>query len=416
MRSNRVSKRTNEENAMKTTNFSIKLLISFACIFFLTSICLAQNVARYYSDNSIEFRLDSVPKDKKDKIKKALLFDSAKDKASIVDVNRINLPTSGDWFSVDLDSTEAPINIKTFPVTITFIIQPKQEEDKREVITVQVALSGTIGTAELKKDVADGRDDANVYVSGNAEVARKQKPDFKLDVKLEREISLSDKTAFYITPFVDFKATNDTEASDKFSGGAKFIARAPRKHIQYSFSGELETDFKWKVINLISRQELKYLFKPIHFKEEKTIKAILLPKLFIGGEFGSNLRSPLQRDERGIARLLAGASLEFKLFEPFEKTSFLNKLNIKKLIWENKFEQRWFLTKEQSYDKEDGKLILKEFGRKPRDYFSSNLHFKFNDFWGPTLSYEWGQLPPLYNKVNHNLKVGLTYSFSVTPK
>lgn len=386
-----------------------RIIFSVICLMFLTTVSIAQSFARYNSTSgSLEFRISSTTKDK---IKRVLLFDSKTGKTTQIDLNRIN-PILFGGLQVTLDTSEAPVSLTTDPVTLTIIIQPEPAEDKRTVVTLQVFNIGLNGSTELVNKEAEGRDDANVYLSGEAIVERKQKPEFSLDIKLQKEMAFN-TFPLRVAPFIELKMSNDDSATDKSNGGVRFLGT--RNRFRYEGSAEIETDYKFRVTNFITNQELRYLIPAPRYPKTGTPNAILFPRLFIGAELGANLKSDIPRDGRGIARLKAGAILTFKLFEPFKKLSFLD-LGIQKLVWENKFEQRWFLVKEQAYDTDDDNLILRDFGRKPRGHFSSNLNFMFNDFFGPALKYEWGQLPPLYKKVDHRLTFGLTFTLSRKPE
>lgn len=393
----------------------MKIRVNFAIIFhcfiwliLLSTLSFAQSFARYNpATRNLEFRISSTTKEK---IKKVMLFDSSTGKTTLIDVNRITAVSLG-GLKVTLDIAESLGNLAIDPATLTIIVQPKPEEDKKTVVALQVFQIGSQGSTELENKEPEGRDDANIYLSGEAIVERKEKPQFSLDIKLEKETAIKDiplRLAF----FTEIKASNDDGATDKSNGGIKFIGTANR--FRYEGSAELETDYKFRVTNFITSQELRYLLPTWRFPRTETPNAILFPRLFIGAELGANLKSPVQRDERGIARVKAGALLTLKIFDPFGKSSFLD-LGIRKLVWENKFEQRWFLTKEQAYDTQDDELILRDFGRKPRGHFLSSLHFMFNDFFGPTLKYEWGQLPPLYKKVDHRLTFGLAFALTRKP-
>ena len=380
-----------------------KILSSAFCLLFLATISYAQDYAKYSSaTNMLEFRVSSTPLAD---IRVVTVFDSSTKMTSDIAMGRISLIAFGGILTVFLNPGERPVNLTTDPVVLTVISEPKP--GKRVPVSIQVLPTQKIGNVSLKNDAPEGKDDSNVYISGEAIVERKQKPQFTLDIKLEKEMPFTQAPSWSYVPFLKSKLTNDDGAADKSNAGIKFIR--PIDKFNYEGSAEVEADHKFRVANFITTQELKYRLPNQRFNKNGTLNAILFPRIFIGAELGRNFKSTLTRDDKGIARLKAGASLTLKIFEPFKKSSFLN-IGIQKLVWENKFEQRWFLIKEQAYDTEDDKLVLRDFGRKPRGNFYSNLNFMFNDFFGPSLKYEWGQLPPLYKKVDHRLTFGLTFA------
>lgn len=394
---------------MNTYINSKRIILCAIWMTILTTLSFGQSFARYSpATKNLEFRISSTTKDK---IKSVQLYDSKNSQTTLIALGRIN-PIMLGGLQISLNAGEEPLNLATDPVILTIIVEPDPQKNIRTAVSLQVYAVGALGSTELVNTAPEGRDDANVYISGEAIVEHKQSPQFSLDVKLQKEIALKD-VPLRVAPFLELKATNDDGATDKSNGGVRFISTANR--IRYEGSGEIESDYKFRVTNFLTSQEVKYLIPAIRFPSIGNPNAILFPRVFIGAELGTNLRSPILRDSRGIARLKAGATLTLKIFEPFKKLSFLD-LGVQKLIWDNRFEQRWFLIKEQAYDTEDDQLILRDFGRKPRGHFSSSLHFMFNDFFGPSVKYEWGQLPPLYKKVDHRVTFGLTFSLSRSPE
>lgn len=342
---------------------------------------------------------------------------------------------------------EIPDNVEEFPVILNVLIKPKSSEEKRKIVSINVvSFQRTLKTLEIPRVEAEGKNDAEFYISGESITAVGKKPEFTADIKIEREFGKKG-VPFLFTPFFKLKTSNDKKSdSDKLSFGVKFSnsfyfatadkslpedyqrndlfdsisteekktpkftklnkRRTQRQYFLWTGTAEIESDRHFRITNFITSQELSYLLRPKIFREDGNAKALINFTPFIGTDLGANLKSPVMRDERGIIRLKSGAILNLKINKPFGDLIFQS------LNWENKFEQRWFAIKEQAYDKDDdGNLVLHDLGRKPRGYFSSDLQFKLSEFFGFGLLYEWGQLPPLYEKVNHRLKVGFTYSF-----
>jgi hypothetical protein len=344
-----------------------------------------------------------------------------------------------------------PANLVDTPLILIVEYQPDPAEpNKRDYAIIKVtATSQTLQEVKLPIAAAEERDDAEFYLAGESITAVGEGPKFSADIKVEREFGASN-VPFLYTPFFELKWSNTKADSDnlgigiKFSNSFKFAEadngvtedfaisnvlqeattrntaekqtpkftqikkrRTQAEYFLWEGTAQIESTFNFRVTNFITSQELKYKLRPTIFRNadgDPLGKGNLTP--FIGTELGRNLKSPVERDERGIVRLKAGASLNLNINKPFGH-SFVQAIN-----WENSFVQRWFVIKEQAYDKDDdGNLILRDFGRRPRSYFSSDLQFKLSDYVGFGMKYEWGQLPPLYEKVNYRLKVGFTYSF-----
>lgn len=344
---------------------------------------------------------------------------------------------------------EIPTDLEKTPLRLIVEFQPDANDANSRDITVLTVkpVSKTLQIIKLPRTEADGREDAEFYVSGESITAIGKSPKFSADIKIEREFGKKG-VPFLFTPFFELKWSNTQEDSDKLGFGIKFSnsfkfadsdkgvredselreildnartggeeqtpkftkinkRRTQAQYFLWEGTGEIESSWNFRVTNFITSQEIKYLLRPKIFRDKDDAprgKLLLTP--FIGTDLGWNLKSPVLRDERRIVRLKAGATLNLNINKPFGESY------IQGITWENSFIQRWFVLKEQAYDKDDdGNLILRDYGRKPRSYFSSDLQFKLSDYLGFGLKYEWGQLPPLYEKVNHRLKVGFTYSF-----
>jgi len=63
---------------------------------------------------------------------------------------------------------------------------------------------------------------------------------------------------------------------------------------------------------------------------------------------------------------------------------------------------------------DDKTLSLTQFGRTPRDWIEAKIDFGINKFFAPYIGYEWGQVPPSYKLIDHRVKIGLSYKFSLS--
>jgi hypothetical protein len=451
-----------------STRFQRRSLFLFVLIFGLAGVTTAQFARYSRTTNTIEIDLGS-GKLRKKNIQKAYLeglltmrngVEAAETKVYFP--SEIIEPAAGEGLTsyvltITPPKGGMPLDLATQPVQLDILILPDASKTDINVIPLRVTEIGARSTeASLLKDLkleltaAKGKDDAELYLSGVVTTAVGSKPNWVADVKYEREIA-TNSFPFVIAPFLNLKynskVKNDT---DKLSLGVRFSkgfgfaaaeddlaidrplnaflaskrnaqgfrdaplfrrAREQREYFLYSGSAEFESDWDFRVNNIISSQELKYLAHPkFVYHENGALKSRLMLTPFAGGEFGANLKNPIASGSRPIARLKAGA-----IFTITDDQPFGNRF-AKELVWESIFTQRWFLADEYAFDKDDnGKLIQKAFGKTPRSHFTSSLEFKFNDYFGPVLTYEWGEAPPLYTKVRHKIKFGLVYSFKRKP-
>jgi len=344
-------------------------------------------------------------------------------------------------------------NLETSPVQIA-VMFTDLAKNKKGFVTIglkEIDFATTLPkmreSLQSVRAESEGKDDAELYMAGSVTTAIGSSPNWVGDLKYERQFFF-EKFPFAVAPFAKLSYDSKADETDRLSLGIKFskgfsfslpdtridnksvadteyavltsdrsniknmaefrrLERtwSERQYFDYSGSLEFESDWDFKVNNLITSQELKYLFKP-KFNRALTARAAFTS--FIGAELGANLRNPLLSGKKAIARIKAGATLTLKKEQPFGAIDW-----IKDVTWESNFVQRWFLKDEFAFDKDDdGNLLFKEFGRRPRSHFKSELAFKFNDYFGPAISYEWGQEPPLYTKVRHKMNFKLVYSFS----
>jgi hypothetical protein len=350
-----------------------------------------------------------------------------------------------------VESGSIPADLQVSPVQVEVLLV--DEKGKSSYLTFPLkevgfntTMKAMIADLKSKTAEAEGKDNAELYLSGTFTAAVGSKPNWIADTKYERQFYF-DNFPFVVAPFANLNYDSKPKETDKLSFGVKFSKgfsfrlpnnRTPtnsladveydllsspdaknsskaelkrlqrtwseRQYFDYSGTVEFESDWDFKVNNLITSQELKYLIRPATSRSLET-RALFTP--MIGAELGENLKNPLLPGRRPIARLKAGADLVIKKDKPFGTN------RIKDLVWDSTFVQRWFAKSEFAFDKDDdGKLIFKSFGRLPRPHFKSELSFKFNEYFGPAISYEWGEEPPLYKKVDHKATIKLVYSFT----
>lgn len=259
-------------------------------------------------------------------------------------------------------------------------------------------------------ETADDREEANYYFSG--EVTRASGTDFNgsVDIKVERPFTADFwGTSHWIGPVFDLRASSDSAAdpdSVKFGLDWLSIVAGPKGRIQSVFwdnDGLIESDRDFDNTNI--RWGSKFIFPLKTWQDRRAKKVLFYVRPFIGTELGKNLKSPLpEADGGGLARVLGGATLNLKF--PLRKLGKDSSISLEAL-----YERRWLLKREISFEEqEDGSLKSVTFGTNPRDWVEGKLIFKFNQFFGPFIGYEYGEQPPAFKLVDHKMKIGLIVS------
>ena len=308
------------------------------------------------------------------------------------------------------------------------VIVPYQSEPAKDITSLSAKVESNcprttavipkgsiIGTVEAKE--------AEVLVTGAFTTVTGSSPVYVGDVKAEYDI-VGDQWKTHIAPFFSLKATTAEKTDpDQFRIGIKVYRRfgagklpRPFTFIRAETTGELEANTEFTVKNILAKPNLQFYTKDVYLSSDtnsaenvETVvdraRAKFIPS--IGAEIGRNVRSPIARNEKAIVRIVGGLSLNLI----FPKTP-LKLFGFKKIVWENSFTQRWFLKPEQAYKKDDNNnLQLLDFGRKPRPYFISKFNLGVNDFFAPSISYEWGDIPPLYNHIKNRVTLGFSFGF-----
>lgn len=270
-------------------------------------------------------------------------------------------------------------------------------------------------TDVFKKSPSKGRDDSNVYLSGQLEGANGSSPQISADIKLE---SPYDTAGFFqeLGPYFNLKASTATGSdANSMSFGLKLRHSFPvpvrlnpgttqvaKKQpllsgVVWDLTPGFESDRRFDNVNVTVGN--RFIFVPRVFGD--TNRIYLQP--FVGFEVGRNLKSPVDEAEgRAIARSTTGASLYLNLMPKADKP----------LTFQVDYIRRFLLRREVSFEEDDDKkLVALSVGRGPRDHVKAAFEYGFSDFLGMTLSYEYGRLPPNFQLVDHKYGLGLTYKF-----
>jgi hypothetical protein len=266
---------------------------------------------------------------------------------------------------------------------------------------------------EVKK-----REDADIYVEGIAEGAKKAKTAFTVDASVSKKFLFnSTEPEYFWKPFFNIKASTSEKADpNSLNFGVNFenptglisknIFRVNR--IYFTEAAKFEADRDFKSVNFVGDFRMKIdskLLNTKHYRQlAKFIPVAVIP--FIGMEIGKNLKSPVDEIKgKLIARPLFGANL-YAVFYQFNEESGYKKT----LTFEMLYERRLLLKKEIALDTDDdGSFIGVPLTRTPRDYVKSSLTFDFAKNFGFKLNYEYGSLPPLFKLVDNKFSVGLVF-------
>ena len=102
----------------------------------------------------------------------------------------------------------------------------------------------------------------------------------------------------------------------------------------------------------------------------------------------------------GIARPSAGVHVYLNFFKAATPG--------RQAFVESEYIRRWPLRGEPLFSQDkSGNLVLNSVGTSPRDYVTTKIEFDFVDYFGITLQHDYGELPPVFTKVNNKYTIGL---------
>jgi hypothetical protein len=323
-------------------------------------------------------------------------------------------------------SLDADHEYRLFAPFLTFEgCSPKSVPEAAFTVTKKKAGTTVVGgttppkekpkTDFFKKSASKGRDDSNVYLSGQIEGAKGGKPQFSSDIKLE---SPFDTAGFFqeLGPYFNLKASTAKAAdANSMNFGLKLRHAFPFKiktvpgttrladkqpilsGIVWELTPGFESDRRFNNVNVLVGN--KFVFVPRVLGNSNRVYF----QPFVGFEAGRNLKSPVnEAEDRAIARGTVGGSLYLNLMPKADKA----------LSFQVDYIRRFLLRREISFKEDnDKKLVALDLGRGPRDHLKLTLEYDFSDFFGTGLNYEYGRLPPNFELVNHKYGFGLIYKF-----
>jgi len=266
----------------------------------------------------------------------------------------------------------------------------------------------------LSFTAADGREDANIYLSGEYAGASGEKFAGSVDVKVEipfRKI-LRNRT-HYFNPFFELKASTSPEADpDSMNFGLNWEwpvwryrgdnLQAPIRRIIWRNAPKIESERDFGNSNFIWESRFRFMSRTYESKH-----ATLYFRPFMGQELGTNINSPVKEAEhKFLYRLMTGTTLN--LVFPIQAAGLHD------ISFEGSYIRRWLLRREVSFKEDnDGNPQPLSIGKGPRDYVSTKLNVDFTKAFGLTVSYEYGSLPPTFKLVDHKTTIGLTYKVKI---
>lgn len=255
---------------------------------------------------------------------------------------------------------------------------------------------------------ANGRNDADIYVSGGIEGVRREKAVKTIDLKFELPIPVRVfQNDQLIIPYIDLKASSNAKAdADSLKIGA--ILRTAFNLPQSRFSkivsgmvwdldGRIEGNKNLRFINGIVANKFSFVTKTIG---DGDVQFYIQP--FVGLEVGRNLKTPVvDAIDQPIVRPNFGASAFLNIW--IEKP-LLNTISI-----QSEFIRRWSLAREVGVNKDGDNYVPVFAGKGPRDYVLTKVELGFNDYVGFAVGHEYGRLPPNFKFLDHKFTVGLVF-------
>jgi hypothetical protein len=266
----------------------------------------------------------------------------------------------------------------------------------------------------LSFTAADGREDANIYLSGQIVAAKKSKPAFTGDIKVEIPYKkIIGNRIHNFNPFFELKVGEGPEVDpDMMKLGLNWEFRlwryrgddlqVPIRRILLKNAPQIEADKEWDNVNFTIDSRFRFMSRTYSGKN-----TTFYFRPFIGQEFGKNIRSLVDEAEgKMIYRPLIGTTMN--LIFP------INKAGIYNISFEGDYTRRWLLKREVYFEEtDDNGFQPLRIGKGPRDYLSTKFNLNFTKEFGTTISYEYGRVPPSFNMVNHKVSFGLTYKIKL---
>lgn len=296
-----------------------------------------------------------------------------------------------------------------------------------EANTPQVTLNQTEKTgAQRTFTAAKGKNDADIYFSGEAAAARNSKPAYSIESKfsylynLTREIQTGDPNR--PVSFIDYGALgvtatfnsgeNSSVDPDSITVGGTYqrsflFGPSPTSILLNSDFIKFELDKKNQTRNLVTGVDAILVLPSKRLNNNKKNPAFATMDFLLGVEGGHNYKNELQPKGLGnFWRAKFGVGAYFYVLKPwvFDRISFNTEYKLRlpqsaeiftETVDGNK---QTFLTK------------------KPRHYVATDLNFMFSQSYGLALKYRYGTLPPAFKLVDNKVSIGFVLQLQQTNK
>jgi len=273
------------------------------------------------------------------------------------------------------------------------------------------------------------RTDSDLYLSGLITGATGQKAAYTADIKTQFDYVLrqahDNQPQLSLLPSFDFTAsTNSKQNGNSVTFGlAVRSAWAQRvgplgaldMHTVLEPGGAVQADPYFRVIEPVFRLPIYALTTP----QQWGPFLIYLQPMF-GTEAGESTKMPSPSDyatvpaglpgTRGIFRLFAGGTLLINVNKNSKTGSGTKTI----FSLETDYINRWPMTAEPLFSQAStGKLLLLGIGTQPRGYVTTKIERDLGSYFSIALEHDYGELPPLYTKVDNKYCVSLTYKASL---
>jgi hypothetical protein len=273
------------------------------------------------------------------------------------------------------------------------------------------------------------RTDSDIYLSGLLTGSTGQKAAYTADIKTQLNYIVrqahDSHPEFAVLPSFDFTAsTNTKQDGNSVTFGiavryawAKQVAplSALDLHTVLEPGGAVQADPYFRLIEPVFRLPIYGLPNALQWGP---VVAYLLP--MFGTEAGESTKVPSPSDyanvpatlprTRGIFRLFAGGSLLINVNKQSKTASGTKTI----FSVETDYINRWPMTAEPLFSQgSTGKLTLLGIGTQPRGYVTTKIARNIGSYFSIALQHDYGELPPLYTKVDNKYSISLTYKASL---
>jgi len=159
-----------------------------------------------------------------------------------------------------------------------------------------------------------------------------------------------------------------------------------------------EADKKFHDVNAVFSDGEYFVLRGWHVSAVQVV-----PEPMVGLETGSNLKEQhVATYPESILRANFGFRVVMTVFQPSKSKPLFS--------IESNYIRRLLLHPEPVYTQDSkGNLVLSSVGTNPRDHVDVKVTYNLTSYVGLSLGYEYGELPPVYTKVDNKYTFGITF-------